>query len=974
MELTPLQYHLFQNPLYKFVDKAERSLNLVFIGFDEGAQKFLDLCLQVMQCRSEHFTTTVFCADEPALDYLYTRPELEHFFSIDGHAAPDSYGSIFFKPPAEPEEILSGVKANYIFVDTGEDAANKATAVACRKILKDLNREACVSFVWRGAEEHFPKKIVPVFVNDKVEDSGFRRELERMAFNVHLVWEKNLNVARRELKKNFLKPYYHEACLAAVLAIKYKLDDFGVDNENPLMAARNFSKLLFTPKARNEFIFAEHKRWVTEKICKGWQRRPIEDCADGVTKDERRKSHVCLVRSRPVGRLEDKFKPEDWLTLTKADLRELDELDAVSVKLHKLFAEQAQRAKSEPDILANLVDNISATLAVNPKVLMCFNELKVCFQEIFNGDGTKLRLYKNLSDTFRQNLRLLPAEKAKAVAENFAVFEEKTRSIRLALECHDYKNDDAAMVENIPFILTYSERTCLLVPLASGRTTDVFGNVAAATIINPLKIIYAVFCATVAELERLKDCVPKLLDYMTRKNLRAELEFLIACAEPTADFEQESIQLKAFAPKKITDVRFVRITNAANPAPEVIQAFQKFFLKQARKRAYDLTALEVNDTTVSNWLQGGGVCTQIPAYRFDSAAMKFTSINQCDSFGYIRKKNFITVNDLTALNHSFGNIGEQPTFLEDYKDLWAKYQASGWLWKKLCTLLKSHATDNDLLATFSSVQKANDKYRYILPAFCFKATEVILQELISKSIAARTSRVRPLNANACEVIIIDPCANKAAYDKLFANPYRLMHFEAITFTPLPQKQKLSIFSDNLIVEGLNLSAETKESELIKLLEFFRDKNYLTGLVTANAANISFTYATREIKSLLTKEGKLTEVYVYREAKNRGDFDDVVANFEPYWNAPSVHNEFDCVLTKNFRVLLVECKATNDIKQDVYFKLSGLAEKFGVNARAILVVADNRVLADEIKKRGDELGIITLQENLENIGKILSDMI
>lgn len=459
---------------------------------------------------------------------------------------------------------------------------------------------------------------------------------------------------------------------------------------------------------------------------------------------------------------------------------------------------------------------------------------------------------------------------------------------------------------------------------------------------------------------------------MTRKNLRAELEFLIACAEPTADFEQESVQLKAFAPKKIADVRFVRITNAANPAPEVIQAFQKFFFKQARRRSYDLTALEVNDTTVSNWLQGGGVCAQVPAYRFDSAAMKFTSINQCDSFGYIRKKNFITVNDLTALNHSFGNIGEQPTFLEDYKDLWAKYQENSWLWKKLCTLLKTHSADNDLLATFSSVQKANDKYRYILPAFCFKATEVILQELISESIAVRTSRVRPLNANACEVIIIDPCANKAAYDKLFANPYRLMHFEAISFKPLPQK--LSVFSDNLLVEGLNLSTAQEKDKLIKLLEFFRGKNYLTSLVTANASNVSFTYATREIKSLLTKEGKLTEIYVYREAKNCGDFDDVVANFEPYWNVSNVHNEFDCVLVKKFRVLLVECKASNDIKQDVYFKLNGLAEKFGVNSRAVLVVADNRILAEEIEKRGEELGIITLKGNLEDIGKTLSSMI
>lgn len=46
--------------------------------------------------------------------------------------------------------------------------------------------------------------------------------------------------------------------------------------------------------------------------------------------------------------------------------------------------------------------------------------------------------------------------------------------------------------------------------------------------------------------------------------------------------------------------------------------------------------------------------------------------------------------------------------------------------------------------------------------------------------------------------------------------------------------------------------------------------------------MSFTYASRQIKELLTTAGKMLEVYTYHKVKELGYFDDVVSSFEIDW--------------------------------------------------------------------------------------------
>ena len=146
--------------------------------------------------------------------------------------------------------------------------------------------------------------------------------------------------------------------------------------------------------------------------------------------------------------------------------------------------------------------------------------------------------------------------------------------------------------------------------------------------------------------------------------------------------------------------------------------------------------------------------------------------------------------------------------------------------------------------------------------------------------------------------------------------------------------------------------------------------------------MNFTYATRQIKELLTTAGKMLEIYTYHRVKEL-EFDDVVSSFEIDWQGTEVKSEFDCIVTKGFRTLFIECKARSDIEQEFYYKLACLAKQFGINATAVLIADtqeknfyDNAPINTMQRKRGNMMGVVTIwkQDEINDIGHTLLNII
>ena len=150
------------------------------------------------------------------------------------------------------------------------------------------------------------------------------------------------------------------------------------------------------------------------------------------------------------------------------------------------------------------------------------------------------------------------------------------------------------------------------------------------------------------------------------------------------------------------------------------------------------------------------------------------------------------------------------------------------------------------------------------------------------------------------------------------------------------------------------------------MEYFKEKEYVINLVITPEKEISFTYASRQIKELLTDAGKMLKIYTYHKIKDCGYFDDVVSGLGIEWQGTEVKSEFDCILTKEFHTLFIECRAQADIGQEPYFKLTGLAQQFGINATAVLVAdtegesRSENVPANIInRKRGRMMDVVTM---------------
>ena len=522
-----------------------------------------------------------------------------------------------------------------------------------------------------------------------------------------------------------------------------------------------------------------------------------------------------------------------------------------------------------------------------------------------------------------------------------------------------------------------------MIPFATGDNTDVFGNVAAPTVVNPARILYLYLVEKKQDLKDLLVSVPYVTEYMRKKHFKATVEFVLAYPDVAAPFvnEETEKEIMRLGGGRIRQVKRIRMNGIDTISTEL-----ESYLKQ-RSAGKRLFALEKNSTKLSYLLQGAGFYNAFANYQFDANSMKFNAVNACEALGHIKKTPYITVTDMAAFRLSSSESSNQPEFFDDYKELWKKYCERSGLWKLLCDILGEYAEKNDVLVSFKkkiSREKNPEaqEYHYIVPFACNESIVKIIQYLKEQDILEQGSRSNGYTTDSCEIVIVDRCGYRAEYDKLFSNVYALMLPNAITLHLNTKSHEVNVVFDDLVVTGVQI-AGNRIAELSCLMEYFKDKGYVINLSISPDGKMSFTYATRQVKELLTTAGKMLEVYTYHKAKELGKFDDVVSSFEIDWEDTEVKSEFDCILTKGFRTLFVECKARSDIEQEFYFKLSSLAEQFGINATAVLIADtqersfyDNAPVNAMQRKRGSMMDVVTIwkPDEISNIGHTLLKVI
>lgn len=1005
-----LSYHLYHTPLYRYCGESEKDLNLMLLGFGKYGRQFLDISLTIGQMQGKMLHVTVLSDDEEdQRQYLEERPELANFFQIGSHdhCGAGCYGSICFETTilsgsgmeentALIQDIIvqkqeSRYPPHYIFVALGDPELTLNAACASHEAAQILDMPCSVNFAWEEEtlEQALPEGLNPVYVCADVTNSKFHGEIERMAFNVHLTWEKNLNIDYSAVRAEFRKPYNHASCVSNVLSLKYKLYSMGIDLDKVDLdtAAQLFSRRKPDKNLRSQLIWVEHRRWVAEKIVAGWQRiGDLEQCIGGRTKDERGRRHVCIVPSEPNQKLAAEYCQNGsyakWDNATEAELSKLDELDRLSIRMHRMYVRKAEEMRGMDLLSHSGVAGLRAKIGDGRRTVVAFQEWYTCLKEIWNRDYSKVRLYEGLKKAFLEAAaEELPKQISRSIADQVKAFDAMFHPILASMEYRDFKQDDVALVDNIPFILTYSDSIYLAVPFATGTNTQVFSNIAAAAVVNPARILFLCYLESPEKAGEIKEVLPCLTAFMKKKRFRAGLEFIIGCTPRTAAALEGTLekQLRERAGGCLRQVKLLPVEHlGALPA-----AMAEYLTsRKSRKRRF---ALEKNETNLSYLLQGAGAYENFASYRFDAVSMKFHDCDNCRTLTYIRKKPSISVADVAAFSRSTSDSSNHPEFFADYKELWKKYREPRSVWKFTCDILGEYARTNDVIAVFgkkSDWEKAEPTaLRYILPFDCCRTVSRLVEFLVGHGIAEKDSRVCGYTTDSCEVLIWDRCGYRSRYDKLFSQPYRLMAPEAVDIHLNTKSREAVVVFDNLIVDGVQVTGNRRD-DIFALMRYFAGRGYVTNLVIQNDT-MRFTYATRQIKELLTTAGKILEVYTYHKAKETGRFDDVVSGYEIDWENTGVKSELDCILTKGLSTLFVECKARRSIEQDFYYKLASLAQQFGINARAVLIAdtqersgQDTTAVNQMQRMRGGMLDVITIwdPQEIQEIGATLLKVI
>ncbi len=896
------------------------------------------------------------------------------------------------------EIVLNECDSNYIFVALGEDELNKQVAKSCYNVVKELSLDSFIAFIYSKElkKNETNEKLKSVNIKAKASENSNYEEIERMAFNAHLTWcsPLKLNADIKTLKKDFKDKYNHDSSVASVLSIKYKLhslrDLFEVSLDsldkktlekvamevNDFLKAKNKNKQYQDKFIR--LVNVEHRRWVVEKITQGWTcLTNYEACLSGVINDKKKKLHPCIVKSNSDFNLAEQYKNISTNKWIKAmwnnpclEDNSLDDLDMVSLNLHRKFLNEANKIKRTYSVNGEEYQRILSIISENIEAQLAFDEWILCVKKIWNDDEYQAKLYDSYKEKFEKSINVLDKIKKDEILKYVSIIDLKAKPVLLAFKYRDYKASDADLIKNIPFILTYRENISLLVPLMTGDNTERFNNVASSTLLNPDKVTYLCYLRTAADIENTKDTIKYIISYMNRKSIKSKIYLWLIYSEKSTEVRKKISDLKntfkeadySCKVKSTKDFSVVEESEIAERLNEYINNVDVF---------------EKNTAYLSALLKGAGYYGDKSSFKFNSVNKKFEENESCEWLSYIKGGQFFTVSDVISFKNSIGKMNVLPEYA-DYKNLWNFYKKNQYAWKELCKILEKYSEEKDIIASFNiNTDFTNTKtYEFIIPVELRDGYNYVVSQLRDVfNIIGEESRIEYKTTTSCKLTIIVGLNNCGPIKKMLADPYKMRNISDLSFVVKPKK--IELVFDNLVVQDMDISKYLDEvsskKKLYEILQFFQREHYIYNLNNSENTIYSFVYSTKQSKQLLTNAGRVLEIYVYQKLQESG-FDDVVSGYEVNWEKTDIKSEFDCILTSGFRSLWIECKLQDKLSQDYYYKLSSLVNQFGINAIPVLVADTNEWVGkdntanDMQVQRGKMMGVVTVS-NKDDITEI-----
>ena len=938
---------LYKRPLFRYIGQNEFNMNVLVIGWSAFSAAFVDQCLQAGQMDKHFLNITVLTSnsEQKLQQYLSARPVLNKFVNVNGSLDDakedlEIYANLNFK---EFNDILlknvSDSEMADIMINILADAPNEKYHYFVISIVDNLLNKKVAEKMYEAVEVFMPLEknaihyvtdlsectdetvgIIPIFLNNVINITDINPELERMAYNAHLIWDDAINGdALAEMNKFRSNRYNYASSIAMALSIKYKLADIGIEMNDYSVAAEQFHSAAENKECRevvDHLIALEHRRWLIYQVCNGWrapevseQQKFYDSCAERMNhKDSDKKIHPCIVRSTRQTPLSTGFfsiNRSAWDNKNEEHDAELDELDRMSVELHRSMRKNAEAYRKTKPLEQGEIPQIYKILREHEYsnlIIREWEKLVFCIKNILDGNYSYSKQYYKYKDSFASTLCIENRNK-----ENIdALLANITKKIWPVIESNmyrDYKKYDELLVKKIPFILTYNIHLSLAMAFKTTASLatmndNIFKNVASVTVIKPECLTYLMFLDDMSRPEIVNRMIRIVRKYMTGKGINCRLNFLIT----GLNSEQKSRYpqwIKCFDKLKKQDCINDYIMNLVDTDRDAID----FFVAQLENRRIDIFD---GTTNLFQSMYANGSLLQVikeryPYFEFDSRTKAFSKNLNCRFLSYIEDHTYLGIEEMFGLVGAEDMEFNYPILGNEYRKLWNIYigrnRGNKTHWK--------------------------DHIRY---------------------------------AVKCWNVMCDTLEN-------FGELY-------------PEKE--TIYLNELEAEYRGYQRWNDILNIIKeLAGEYGGKQYLIPEKSEDKM-IGFRYANPDIKSVLTKAGDILEIYTYFTLCEKGQFDEIACGYRFRWEDEKVNNELDLVLIKGFQSVIIECKSRSKLVQDFYFKLNSLVDIFGIGAHKVLLTTANTDNNDDNRmqrERGNMMGITTISEidDIQNIADKLSEL-
>lgn len=918
-----IQKLLFAHPFYERCGENESAMNICVIGDTDYARAFVDYALSIGQMPDKR-PVIYWCISSPDIksEYLAARPALSEYVDTDGcidNHGREVYANIHFMAS---EDYMGSFAddCRYIFAATADDEKNCETAMLFKLA---VNENCLAAYVCKDSIEVTVTGGVDALENREIRESyssiSDDDELERMAFNTHRIWEGSGNRDYDRMKERFAMEYNHDASVAFVLSIPYKLRSIGIRENNSYEAAEKLQRIIDEAKKKpkseaahllNRLAALEHRRWVLEKVTQG----AVGFITDNETPDYlscvswgrvkevdesgRLKRHPCIVRSSENSTIDShNYNAEKW-NKSVAEDRELDELDLMSVQLHRVMYNSARAVRTGRTELDDSLERIRRMSEFeNDKLKNYFDRYFFCIENILDESLPYSSQYETYEKMLIKEFELLGNDKTQRAK---AEIKKVTKILFPVLESNmyrDYKKYDVELMTHIPFILTGKHDVCICMPLGEVRRNrnnndEFFKSVASATALYADKIVFLFTPEYNSNLSVLQSKLKAIRNYFEYRGKNCEIILWVIKDRDYEGNRDDHLKRVLRASVEAGYINGYDVKQYDNTGELITLTVEAALASRAD--FFDGTAMLVNSPSVNGRIVQA-VSKVIPYFEFDSYNKHFENCVDCEFLNYGRISTFIQVEDMFALMNATDKEFNYQNFGDIYMRFWDVYTGDG----------------------------INEADFYL----CARSWTKV-----------------------CGIISFGGLENMSVVDKPMG------------------------------------AADSEEERVIrKMLNALQGRGFLRNVRFNDTVDskgkrnvlVSLKITERRLKDICAKAGDLLEIYVYFEACKTGWFDDVQTGYKFRWEFDEVTNELDCVLTKDYRSILVECKSTKNPDENFFLTLDSLGDHFGIGYKKVLImVTDVEDKAyDGYLSRGRQMDIIVIskKEELLNIGSVLKSI-